>query len=229
MGDPVTYRDVKAAILARITRGDWVPGTLLPGEIEIAETHGCARATVNRAMRELADEGIVERKRKAGTRVRPSPVRAARFEIPLVRREIEAQGGTYGYRLVARDLVPAPEGLRLDVATGTPVLRLICLHSSDGAPYQYEDRWINLVALPEAQAVDFKSSGPNEWLVLTVPYSEAEISFSATAADAATATALHCAPGTALFRADRVTWWQGRALTQVALVFHPGHRMTARY
>ena len=64
-----TYRDVKTDILSKITKGAWGPGSLIPSEVELADTYGCARATVNRAMRELADEGIVERRRKAGTRV----------------------------------------------------------------------------------------------------------------------------------------------------------------
>lgn len=69
----VTYRDIKADILGRITRGEWKPGSLIPGELELAETYGSARATVNRAMRELAEDGIIERKRKSGSRVRSSP------------------------------------------------------------------------------------------------------------------------------------------------------------
>ena len=54
--------------------------------------YGAARATVSRAMRELADDGIVERRRKTGTRVRLSPIRQARFGIPVVKTEIEEAG-----------------------------------------------------------------------------------------------------------------------------------------
>ena len=83
-----TYRDIKSDILGKITRGEWTPGSLIPGELELAETYGSARATVNRAMRELAEEGIIERKRKSGSRVRLAPLRQARFDIPVIRREI---------------------------------------------------------------------------------------------------------------------------------------------
>ena len=61
----------------------------MPGEVDLAEEFGCARATVNRAMRELADEGFIDRKRKAGTRIKSSPTRHAKFAIPLIRDEIE--------------------------------------------------------------------------------------------------------------------------------------------
>lgn len=227
----VTYRDIKADILRQIADGTWKPGVLLPGEIDLAARYDCARATVNRAMRELAEEGIIERKRKAGTRIRKSPLREARFEIPIVRAEIEGRGAKYRYALLSREVVAAPDWLRarLSLQPGERVLHLVCMHFADGVPYQYEDRWINLAMLPQAEETDFAGTGPNEWLVETVPFSDAEISFSATEADAVIAGLLGCPSGAALFQAERSTWWQDRAVTHVRLVFQRGHRMTTRY
>ena len=54
-----SYHDIKAIVLTRIRENIWPPGANLPGEIELAKEFGCARATVNRAMRELVDEGIL--------------------------------------------------------------------------------------------------------------------------------------------------------------------------
>ena len=226
-----TFRDVKADILEKITSGTWQPGSLIPNELDLAETYGCARATVNRAMRELADEGLIERRRKAGTRVRMAPVRQARFDIPIVRQEIEEQGAAYRYFLVSRAIVAAPDWLRarLTLAAGAEVLHLVCMHYADGVPYQHEDRWINLDALPQARDADFSELGPNEWLVSAIPYSDAEISFSATLADAEMADYLGSTEGAALFTVERLTWWQDKANTYVRLSFRPGHRMTTRY
>ncbi len=226
-----SFRDVKAEILRRITEHTWGPGVLLPGEVDLAQTFGVARATVNRAMRELTEEGFLERRRKAGTRVRPSPLRAARFEIPLVRAEIEATGAAYRYVLLERSVIPAQDWLRARLGTlpEAKVLHLSCLHSADGAPYQYEDRWINLSALPSAEAADFSESGPNDWLIEKVPFSEVEISFLAVAADAAVAARMGMDKGDPVFTAERTTWWKGQAITHVRLSFARGHRMTTRY
>lgn len=226
-----TYRDVKADILSKIVRGEWEPGGLIPGEIELAEQYSCARATVNRAVRELADDGIVERRRKAGTRVRMTPVRQARFDIPLTRSEIEDHGSAYSYALIGDSIETAPDWLseRLKMPSESRVRHLTCLHYADGSPYQFEDRWISLVTLPQAEQVDFSAIGPNEWLVATVPFSDVEIAFSANVADAALARHLDCATGDALFTTERSTWLEGKAVTQVRLSFRPGHRMTARY
>lgn len=228
---PVTYRDIKSDILGRITRGDWPPGSLIPGELELAETYGSARATVNRAMRELAEDGIIERKRKSGSRVRLAPLRQARFDIPVIRREIEEQGRAYRYALVRSEVIAAPDWLRarLALAPGDAVRHLVCLHLADGVPWQHEDRWINLALLPQARAADFSAIGPTEWLMAQIPFSAVEISLSATAADAALAAQLDCAPGDPLLLTERSTRWNDQMVTYVRLVHRPGHRMTTRY
>ena len=165
------FRDVKEDIRRRIVQGVWGPGDLLPNEVDLAEEFHCARATVNRAMRELAEEGLVERKRKAGTRVLLSPVRQARFNIPIVRKEIESRGLMYRYALVNREVIDTPDWLRarLGLEGDGQVLHLTCMHYGDGSPYQFEDRWINLAALPQAIEADFSKVGPTEWLIATVP------------------------------------------------------------
>ena len=225
------YKDVKSDILSKITKGEWAPGSLVPNEVELATTYGCARATVNRAMRELAEDGLIERRRKAGTRVRMTPIRQARFDIPVVRAEIESKGASYRYSLVNLAVEPAPDWLRarLRLADDAEVLHMVCMHYADGDPYQHEDRWINLDALPQARSVDFTEIGPNEWLVATVPFSDVEISFAARLADQQLANYLACAIGDPVFTIERSTWWEGKAVTYVRLTFRPGHRLTTRY
>ena len=227
----VTYKEVKSDILARIVKGDWGPGDLVPNEVDLAATYNCARATVNRAMRELAEDGIIERRRKAGTRVRMTPIRQARFDIPIVRDEIEAKGASYRYSLVSRSVEVAPDWLRarLQLPDEGRVLHLICMHYSDGTPYEHEDRWISLTALAKAETADFTTCGPSEWLVSTIPFSEAKISLSAGLADQKLSEHLACAVGDPVFNVERSTWWESDAVTYVRFSYRPGHRLTTRY
>jgi GntR family transcriptional regulator, histidine utilization repressor len=226
-----TYKEVKSDILSKITKGEWGPGDLVPNEVDLAAIYGCARATVNRAMRELAEDGIIERRRKAGTRVRITPIRQARFDIPIVRDEIEDKGAAYRYALVSSAVTTAPDWLRarLKLPVGGKALHLICMHYADGAPYEHEDRWINMTALPEAETIDFAKRGPNEWLIATVPFSEVEINLFAGLADHSLSKYLTCAVGDPLFTIERSTWWEGQALTYVRFSYSPGYRLTTRY
>ncbi len=227
----VTYKDVKADILSKITNGQWPPGSLVANEVDLATTYGCARATVNRAMRELAEEGIIERRRKAGTRVRMTPIRQARFDIPVVRDEIIQKGAAYRYTLLSCISQPAPDWLRarLDLPAEAEALHLICMHYADGVPYEHEDRWINLTALPKAASASFEEIAPTEWLLSAIPFSEVEISLFARSAEKSLADYLDCTVGDPVFTVERSTWWRENAVTYVRLTYRPGHRLTTRY
>ncbi len=231
MTETTRFRDVIDTILNRITKGPWGPGTLLPSEIDLAAEFGCSRSTMNRALRDVTEMGLIERKRKAGTRVRLTPLRAARFEMPLVRADIEKAGAAYRYALIQRDICPAPDWLsaKMNLSPNSPALHLICVHYADDRAFQLEDRWINLTALPLSATQDFTKIGPNEWLIATVPFSEVEVSFLAKSADALTATYLGQAIGEPVFCLERATWWQTSPITFVTLSHGPNHRLTTRY
>ena len=225
-----SYQAIKANVLQRIRDNVWPPGTLMPGEIELAEEFQCARATVNRAMRELAEDGIIDRKRKSGTRVKSAPTRQAKFVIPLIRQEIENTGAAYRYSLIHREKRQAPGWLRgrLGLPLEADVLNLQCMHYADGKPFQYENRWIHLAPVPLAEETDFGAIGPNEWLVNQVPFTEAELAFSASLASDEVAPMMNVDEGSALFMAERTTWLSDEPVTYAQLYFHPGYRMTTR-
>jgi GntR family histidine utilization transcriptional repressor len=227
----VGYRQIKIEVFRRIRTGEYGPGELLPGEVELAAEFGCARATVNRAMQELSDDGIIDRRRKGGSHVRHSPNRQVKFAIPIIRAEIEGKGAEYRYQQVSSHIAKAPEWLvaRWQISRSTDLRHVQCIHYSDGLPFQFEDRWINLAAVPRAATADFSRVGPNEWLVQEVPYTNAEIRFSATSADANVASQLRTTISQSIFLAERTTWLMGEPVTNVRLYFAEGYEMIAQY
>ena len=52
-----TWQSVQKEVLRRIHAREWKPGDLIPNEAELAKEFGCARPTVNRALRTLAEGG----------------------------------------------------------------------------------------------------------------------------------------------------------------------------
>ncbi|UWQ96362.1 GntR family transcriptional regulator [Rhodobacteraceae bacterium M385] len=221
------WQSVQDEALRRIHAREWAPGELIPNEADLAEEFGCARSTVNRALRALAESGILDRKRKAGTRVAAQPAARATLTIPVLRHEIEDRGEVYGYQLAYRALQVPP--ISASAAMGTSatqqLLHVRALHLASGTPYAMEDRWINTEVAPKALDEDFREISANEWLLHHVPYTHGDIAFSAVAAPDDVAEALLCAAGEAVFAMDRVTWDGTSSVTKVRLLFAPGYQM----
>ena len=69
-----SWLGVQEEVLRRIRDREWQPGEQIPNEADLALELNCARTTVNRALRSIADSGLIQRRRKAGTFVALNPV-----------------------------------------------------------------------------------------------------------------------------------------------------------
>ncbi|MEV4165253.1 extracellular solute-binding protein [Nonomuraea dietziae] len=65
------YRQLKERLLEEVRSGRYGSDGRLPTEHELCELYGVSRTPVTRALSELADEGVVIRRRKLGTFVNP--------------------------------------------------------------------------------------------------------------------------------------------------------------
>jgi len=63
------YEQVKNWVRRHIASGEWRPGDAVPSESALMERFAVSRMTANRALRELANEGLVTRVQGSGTRV----------------------------------------------------------------------------------------------------------------------------------------------------------------
>ena len=227
--DTNSWQGIKSEVIRRINDRQWQPGDLIPSEVELSEQFGCARATVNRALQDLADAGVLDRRRKAGTRVALNPVRKATLEIPVIRKDAEARGGTYSFDLLSQQEFTPSANLqnkyRFD--PNISLVGLYTLHRANLKPFAYEERWINLAVVPEITQADLTSISANEWLVNHTPLSRGEFGFSATNATKPEALLLQCDEGAALFTVNRVTWSGEAPITAVRLVYAPGYSMVS--
>lgn len=227
MAEINSWQAIQDEVLSRIHSRVWKPGDLIPNEADLAEEFGCARATVNRALRALAESGLLDRRRKAGTRVALHPVRKATLNIPILRQEIEDRNQQYGYALISSELVKPPADIRarMGLSPKARALKIVALHLADGRPYVYEDRWVNSNAVPAIEKADLSKISANEWLVMNAPFTRGDIAFSAMNATPSLAEILGIDPGEALFVVERNTWDGDVAMTAARLVFAPGHRV----
>ena len=226
-----SYRDIKRIVLERLKDGTWPADSTLPAEAELAAQLASTRTTVNRALRELADEGYLERKRRAGTRVRGVRQRKATLPVPQPREEILATGQAYRYYLCHEQQGRLPNWLaaRLDLHIDTDALQLTCLHYAGSTVHQLEQRWIVIASVPEALHARFGETPPGEWLLTQVPFTDIELAYSAETADAKSAELMGTEPGRALFTAERTTWLVEQPVTFARMHFAPGYRLETRF
>lgn len=222
-----SWTGIREQLLRRIHDRTWRPGDLIPGEADLAAEFGCARTTVNRALRDLAEMGLVTRRRKAGTRVAVNPPHKATLTIPIVREEVEARGALYRHAVLERAVRTLPPylGGAFHLPEGADVLFLRSMHYADDQPFIYEERYTNVAAVPAIATADFRDVSANEWLVQNEPYTGGDMVFFAANADETVSAHLGAPAGAALFVVERTTWNGNDPITHVRMTYAPGYRM----
>jgi GntR family histidine utilization transcriptional repressor len=223
----LSWKEVRDQIRAGILDRTYAPGDKLPRDADIAEEIGCARSTVQRAMHDLSDAGLVERKRRGGTHVRTDPVTRATVDIPITRREVERRGSIYGYHLIDQDYAEISREVAGKFEQSEPIqmMRVRALHLADHKPHIFEDRWICTDTVPEILNVDLSRESANEWLVRNKPYTRCDLRFYAISADLKTAENLNIEIGSALLVIERTTWIGTAPITLVKAYTAPGYEL----
>ena len=150
---------IRHDIEARIHSGEWKPGHRIPFEHELVVTYGCSRATVSKALGGLAKDGLIERRRKAGSFVAHPQVHSAVLEVPDLAQVIAARGEDYRWQLTDRRL--AEDGG--DVPP--PALLVEGVHYGGGEAFALERRLIALATVPDAAQESFADQAPGTWLL----------------------------------------------------------------
>lgn len=225
------YAEIRQALERAIVSGAWPPGHRVPSEQQLLARYRCSRMTVNKALSALAESGMIVRRRRSGSFV-AAPAGRSLLQIQDIEQDA-AEGGRR-HRLVLRARgerkATKSDARRLEVAAGTPVLALQCLHFIDDRPWVLEDRLINLAAVPAARRADFSVRSPGSWLLEQVPWSQAEHRIRAVNAAPEIARALAIPRNFACLVVERRTRHASAPITHVVLSY-PGdrHQLAARF
>jgi GntR family histidine utilization transcriptional repressor len=226
------YERIRDDIERRIMSGEWAPGDRVPFETELAEQYGCSRMTVNKVLSALANQGLIIRKRRAGSVVAAPSADRAVLEIQDFALEAKRAGKTYQHRVLHRavEAIDAATATRTGARAGSKVLCVTTLHLVEGQPEAYEERIINLAAVPEARQEQFEQIPPGTWLLNRVPWTDAEHVIRAVNADAKLHKHLQVPSGMACLLLERRTWQAGVFMTE-ARISYPGerHRLVGRF
>ena len=222
-GMPI-YAQVKDYIREQILSGAWPIDHRVPSENALVGEFGASRMTVNRALRELTDEGWLRRVQGQGTFVSDTRTSINLLEIRNIAELIRARGAYSNRPLLhqAED-VAAAIAEALGVAPGTEVFHTRIVHFLDSAPFQLEDRYVNPAAAPDYLDIDLAQQTPNEYLMRAAPLSEVEHRLEAVLPTADQQKDLEIGPDQPCLLLHRRTWSGGQVASRAWLT-HPGDR-----
>jgi len=219
------YLQVKDFILERIAGGTLRAGERVPSENELTRTLTVSRMTANRALRELAADGVLVRVAGVGTFVAEQRVHAHPLEVRNIADEIRSRGHEYRVKVLALDSVSASRELaeRCGVKMGAQLDYSLLTHFADAAPLQVEERYVNPQVAPGYLRNDFSRTTPHEFLIRVAPLQRAEHIVRALVPERRIRRLLRLEPGEACLLIMRRTFSHGR-IASVADLYHPGSR-----
>lgn len=219
------YRELKEMIVRRIAAGELRSGDRVPSENELVGTMQVSRMTANRALRELTDEGYVERVAGRGTFVADQRARSDVLEVLNIADEIARRGHRHSCDVIrlSRQHARGDIARALRIEQGTEVFHLLLVHRENGIAIQSEDRHVVADFAPDCLEQDFTAVTPSAYLTSIAPVQEAEHLVRAALPNAAVRERLGMQEGEPCLVVLRRTWAHGRPVT-LARLHHPGSR-----
>lgn len=219
------YAAVKQFVRSRIDSGAWPPNARVPSENELVSELGVSRMTANRALRELAAEGVIVRVQGVGSFVAKPRAASALFDVHNIAEEIRGRGGVHHAKVLVSQAEAAGPDLAysMGMELGCAIFHSIIVHSENDIPIQIEDRFVVAAAAPAYLDQDYTLTTPNAYLTSVVPIDRMEQSVEAMLAQPWEGKLLAITPGEPCLLIRRRTWSVDEPVTSVRLLY-PGSR-----
>ena len=175
------YQQVKAFVKSQINLGVWRPGDAVPSESALQQQFGVSRMTINRAVKELAVEGLVTRVQGSGTVVAQLHRISSTLALRDIHEEIVERGHVHSSRVLTLEALRANAALAqvFKLRAGAKVFHSVLVHYEDGVAIQLEDRHVNPASAPHYLSADFPTTTPTRYLLEHAPLTEASYSIEA--------------------------------------------------
>lgn len=154
------YKDIADALRSKIMNGEYMPGEKMPYEYALCMTYHCNKETMKKALDILVKEGLIIRRRGAGTFVKdydPDEKPRMMFKRSLSERMPHAKITS---DIIAFEVIPCDEFLarKLQIEEYDFVYHIIRNRYVDGKPYVVSISYIPLSIVPNLKADVLKGS-----------------------------------------------------------------------
>lgn len=244
------YQRIKNAILDNIHSGKWQAGKAISTEMALAEEFGVSRMTVNRALKELSEERVLERRQGSGTFVTQQQFNHTFVEVRNIAQDLKSANRDYQAQVVSKRGITATmlnDELRRkfglekvaktsDLKSATDInasenidseaavlYEVKIIHFADGQPIQFEERWVDALKVPKFIEQDFSVVNTSDYLIAKSPLERGSYTIRALAAPDEIAALLKISPQSPTLVLCRQTYSAGQVLTFVKM-WHAGER-----
>ncbi len=244
------YQRIKNAILDNIHSGKWQAGKAISTEMALAEEFGVSRMTVNRALKELSEERVLERRQGSGTFVTQQQFNHTFVEVRNIAQDLKSANRDYQAQVVSKRGITATmlnDELRRkfglekvaktsDLKSATDInasenidseaavlYEVKIIHFADGQPIQFEERWVDALKVPKFIEQDFSVVNTSDYLIAKSPLERGSYTIRALAAPDEIAALLKISPQSPTLVLCRQTYSAGQVLTFVKM-WHAGDR-----
>jgi len=244
------YQRIKNAILDNIHSGKWQAGEAISTEMALAKEFGVSRMTVNRALKELSEERVLERRQGSGTFVAQQQFNHTFVEVRNIAQDLKSANCDYQAQVVSKrnitaamlndelrrkfglkEVIKSSELKEVDdsksvesMDSETVVLYEVkIIHFADGQPIQFEERWVDALKVPEFIEQDFSVVNTSDYLIAKSPLERGSYTIRALAAPDNIAALLQIDPQSPTLVLCRQTYSAGQVLTFVKM-WHAGER-----
>jgi len=240
------YQRIKSAILDNIHSGKWQAGEAISTEMALAKEFGVSRMTVNRALKELSQERVLERRQGSGTFVAQQQFNHTFVEVRNIAQDLKSANRNYQVHVVSKRIITASmlddemrdkfnideefvvSDLKDSISTtdsneAAILYEVKIIHFADGQPIQFEERWVDATKVPDFIEQDFNVVNTSDYLIAKSPLERGSYIIQALAAPEEIAKALQIPVQSPTLVLRRRTYSAGQVLTFVKM-WHAGDR-----
>lgn len=222
------YHQIKEHLRRQIVRGRLRPGARVPSGRELERQYGVSSITIQQALRDLAVDGLVIRRRGKGTFVATPKLARPLLAGVGFSQEMRKRGLTPGGKVLRFEEVPPPPAVRqaLRLGVGSSALYLERLRSADGEPVALQWSYLPADRFKGLLSVNF--SGRSLYEHLEAAYGVTIVAGSrtveGTAANRQQAELLRIPEGAPLLRLEAVNADRRGQPVEFGVTFYRGDR-----
>lgn len=224
------YARVADDLRKRLASGKYPVGSTLPTEEEFAESYGVSRHTIREAMRRLGEEGLISRRKRAGTQVRAA-TKPTIYQQPIntVNDLLQFAEGSEA-KILKKSIAKCDRQLAalLEATVGQEWLCVETMRAypTDPKPFCVTTNYLNRELLG-VEEVPEDLSAPISALLekrYGIQIARIEQCLEAVLLEPRDAKILKAKPKTAALRSTRRYYDEDDRLVELSLAIHPGDR-----